>query len=59
MDEIDEIIESYQEAQPATGPPDRPIDWIHGQYFAATGKPYPFTDIWEELDKLKPAVTLQ
>lgn len=61
LDEIDGIIASQDENLDSlpSGPPDRPIQWIHRHYFAATGKEYPFTDIWEELDKLKPAVTLQ
>ena len=61
LDEIDEIIELHNSemGSSSSGQPDRPILWIHRHYFAATGKEYPFTDIWEELDKMKPAVTLQ
>ena len=61
LDEIDEIIELHNSemGSSSSGQPDRPIQWIHRHYFAATGKEYPFTDIWEELDKMKPAVTLQ
>ena len=61
LDEIDEIIELHNSEMESSssGQPDRPIQWIHRHYFAATGKEYPFTDIWEELDKMKPAVTLQ
>ena len=61
LDEIDEIIELHNSEMESSssGQPDRPILWIHRHYFAATGKEYPFTDIWEELDKMKPAVTLQ
>ena len=56
LHDIDDYIEKRQQQQ---GTPDRPIDWIQSHYFAATGKQYPFTDVWEEISKLKPVITLQ
>lgn len=56
-DMVEEIMED--DAKAGSNRPDRPIDWIQSHYFAATGKRYPFVDVWEELSRLRPAVTLQ
>lgn len=57
LEEIDELIESQKSK--ATAGSDRPIDWINAAYYSATGKKNPFSSIWDEVDHLKPAVTLQ
>ena len=57
VDSLDELINHQKKV--GQGQPDRPINWIHSHYFAATGRDFPFTDIWDEVEKLKPAVTLK
>ncbi|XP_067938327.1 T-cell activation inhibitor, mitochondrial-like isoform X2 [Watersipora subatra] len=57
LEDIDNYIEDWKLDSPSADN-SRPIDWIQSHYFAATGRQCPFTDVWEEIYKLKPAVSL-